>query len=184
MTRRALLVLATVAACASAAARDARASESLPDAAAPVVGHLACGGATLTARTLFREVADHDRQVLSQTITLVPPGATTGSPLKLDARPLRQPFLRDTPVLDASVTGWACVTSADHKSYVYLSLTCTESPLRPACAGPTREWTRLYDLRGRALDAGYPRDAGPREAALTRRLKLDLDSVSMSDPLE
>ncbi len=169
-------VLAAALACAGTA--GARASD------AASAGRVDCGGAHLAARTVLREVPDHDRQTLSQTITIVPPGATTASPLKLDVRPLRQPFLRDTSVLDAAVTGWACVTSTDHRSYVLLSLTCTESPLRPGCAGPTREWTRLYDLRGRALDAGYPRDAGPREQALAKRLKLDLDSVPLSDPLE
>jgi len=180
MTARTLSLLAAAAfACATA-----RASESMPAATAPAVGHLTCGDASLTASTTLLDVPNQPRQVVMQTINLVSPGSKTPTALKLDARPLRQPFLRGTPVLDASVTGWACVTSADHKSYVYVAMTCTESPLRPACAGPTREWTRLYDIRGRALDAGYPRDSGPREQALARRLKLDLDSVSMSDPLE
>jgi hypothetical protein len=186
MTRRALPLLAMAFASACAGVPDARASEALAEAAAPREGHLACGGATLTARTLLREVADHDRQVVSQTITITPPGAKAASPLRLDARPLRQPFLPRTPVLDASATGWACVTSANGKSYIHIVMTCTESPLRPACAGPTREWTRLYDTRGRSLDAGFPHE-GPRREALFRQLGLDQAEeagISLSDPLE
>lgn len=177
MTRRLPTTLAVL--LALAGATRARACEP------PSEGRLACGGATLIARTQFREVAGHDRQVLSQTITIVPAGAKTASSLKIDVHPLRQPFLRDTPVLDASVTGWACVTSADGKPYVYMVMACAESPLRPACVGTLREWTRLYDTRGRALDAGLPH-AGPRESELLKRLKLEHldDGVSMSDPLE
>lgn len=172
-------LLAAAVACACTGAPAAHADEAI------AVGHLACGGATLTARTQFHEVADHDRQVVSQTITIVPAGTKTASPLKLDAHPLRQPFLRDTPVLDASATGWACVTSTDGKPYVDMVMTCTESPRRPACVGTLREWTRLYDTRGRALDAGLPHD-GPRESALLKRLKLEHldDGVSMKDPTE
>ena len=170
---RPLPILIAVAACSTSAT------------AAPSEGHLACGGATLTARTQFREVADHDRQVVSQTITVVPAGAKIASPLKLDAHPLRQPFLRDTMVLDAAVTGWACVTSTDGRPYVYMVMTCAESPRRPACVGTLREWTRLYDTSGRALDAGLPHD-GPRKSKLLKRLKLEHldDGVSMSDPTE
>lgn len=187
MTRRALSLLALAAVCASAGAPAARASQSLPAAGSARVGHLDCGGASLTASTVLREVTDQDRQVVSQTITVTAPGAKKASSLKLGARPFRQPFLRDTPVLDASATGWACVTSASHQSYVYVVMTCAESPLRPACAGPTREWVRMYDLRGRALNAGFPHDAGPREDALMKRLGLDHVEdvgISLSDPLE
>ena len=187
MTRRTLPLLAVAVACAYASAPAARASESLPAAGAPRVGHLDCGGASLTASTVFREVIGQDRQVVSQTMTVTAPGAKTASPLKIEARPFRQPFLRDTLVLDASATGWACVTSTSHQSYVYVVMTCTESPLRPACAGPTREWVRLYDLRGRALNAGFPHDAGPREQALMKRLGLDHvedAGISLSDPRE
>ncbi len=177
MTRRCPTVLATL--LALAGAPHTRAGEP------PNEGHLACGGATLTARTQFREVADHDRQVVSQAITIVAAGTKTALPLKLDAHPLRQPFLRDALVLDAAVTGWACVTSTDGKPYVYLVMTCAESSRRPACVGTLREWTRLYDMHGRALDAGLPRD-GPRKSALLKRLKLGRldDGVSMSDPTE
>lgn len=143
--------------------------------------------ASLAASTVFRDVTDQDRQVVSQTMTVTAPGAKTASPLKLEERPFRQPFLPDTPVLDASATGWACVASTSHRSYVYVVMTCTESPLRLACAGPTREWVRMYDLRGRALTAGFPHDAGPREEALMKRLGLDRVEdvgISLSDPRE
>jgi hypothetical protein len=187
MIRRTLPLLAMTVACACASAPSARASESTPAAGALHVGHLDCGGASLTASTVFREVPDQDRQVVAQTMTVTAPGAKTASPLKIEARPFRQPFLRDTPVLDASATGWACVTSTSQRSYVYVVMTCTESPLRPACAGPKREWVRVYDLRGRALNAGFPHDAGPREEALMKRLGLDHvedSGVSLSDPRE
>lgn len=181
MIRRVLPLLAAALACAGA-----HASESMPDAAGPVVGHLACGGANLTATTVFREVADQDRQILSQTITIAPAGKSASATLKLEARRLRQPFLRDTLVLDASATGWACVKATDGKPYVYVMMTCTESPLRPACEGATREWMALYDLSGRELNAGLPHD-GRQEAALIKRLKLEhLDdgSVTLSSPGE
>lgn len=183
MTRHALSLLAM--ACAFALSPAARAGESPPEAAASV-GHLACGGASLTASTVFREVADQDRQILSQSIAITPPGKKTATMLKLEAHRLRQPFLPGVPVLDASATGWACVTASDGKSYVYVMMTCTESPLHPDCAGPTREWMSLYDTRGRALTAGMPHE-GPREAALIKRLKLEhLDDggVTLSDPTE
>jgi len=182
--RLALPLLALAALCVSAGAPSARANDEYGDLR---LGRLDCGGASLIARTVFREVPDHDRQVVSQTVTVAAPGAKTASPLKLDARRLRQPFLPDTPVLDAAATGWACVTSASHQSYVYVVMTCTESPLRPNCAGPTREWVRLYDLRGRALNAGFPRDAGPRWEALMKRLGLDHvedAGIALSDPSE
>jgi len=182
MSQRILPLLALALACTWACA-----SESLPAAGAPRVSHLDCGGARLTASTVFRDLPDQDRQVVSQTITVTAPGARTARPLKLEARPFRQPFLQDTPVLDASATGWACVTSAHHQWYVYVVMTCAESPLRAACAGPTREWVRLYDLRGRALNAGFPHDAGPREEALMKRLGLDHvedAGISLSDPRE
>jgi hypothetical protein len=181
--RLALPLLALAVLCASAGTPSARASESGELRS----GRLDCGGASLIARTVFREVPDHDRQVVSQTVTLIAPGAKTASPLKLDARRFRQPFLPDTLVLDAAATGWACVTSTHHQSYVYVVMTCTESPLRPTCAGPTREWVRLYDLRGRALSAGFPRDAGPRWEALMKRLGLDHvedAGIALSDPSE
>jgi len=176
-------ILATLAALlAGAVTLDARAD-------APALlreGHLACGGASLSASTRFLDVADHDRQVVSQFIAIVPPAAATPVSLVLDARPLRQPFLRGTPVLDASATGWACVTATSGRAYVYVMMTCTESPSRPACAGDTREWVRLYDLRGRALNAGFPHD-GPRTPALLKRLGLAgavADGVSLADIAE
>jgi len=90
-------------------------------------------------------------------------------------------------VLDAAVTGWACVTSTHQQSYVYVVMSCIESPLRPNCGGSMREWVRLYDLRGRALNAGFPRDAGPRWETLLKRLGLNQvedAGISLSDPSE
>lgn len=149
-------------------------------------GHLACAGAHLTARTQFLDIPDHDLQTLSQTITLIPAGEQIAVPLKLDVRPLRQPFLRHAVVLDARATGWACVTADDGKAYVYVMMTCTESPRRPACVNPDREWARLYDTRGRAIDAGLPRE-GPRVDALMKRLgleRLEAAGIPLGDPAE
>ena len=177
------LLAATVAWAGAPMARASEAMAAPAPASAPREGRLACGDATLTASTRLTEVADHDRQVLAQGITLVAPGHPDPVTLKLDARRLRQPFLQGVDVLDASATGWACVKSASGKAYVYVMMTCTESPKRPACAGDTREWVRLYDTRGRALNAGYPH-GGSRTPALLKRLGLGgvlADGVSLAD---
>ena len=174
MIFRTLILLATIAA--STCTVDASASDVAPalSTSAPQVreGHLQCGGASLTARTQTLDVADHDRQVLSQSIVVQPPGQSAPAALAQDGRPFRQPFLRGTEVLDASATGWACVTAKDRQPYVYVMVSCTESPLRPACEGDSREWVRLYDIRGRSLNAGFPH-GGARTPALMKRLGLD-----------
>lgn len=136
------------------------------------VGHLNCGGATLAASTVYLDVDDQDRQTLSQTITLTRPERSTPIVLPGDGRSLRQPFLKDTPVLDAAVTGWACLTAADGKAYVYVIYTCVESPSRPDCEGDRREWVRLFDAQGKALNAGFPHDS-PRTPALMKKLGLE-----------
>ena len=145
-----------------------------PQSAAPkhvtVIGHLSCGGVTLKAETVYLDVPDRDFQPLSQRITQQ---RASQSPTVLhhDGRPLHQPFLQGTAVLDAAVSGWACLKSTDGKAYIYVLYICTESDLRPQCAGTSREWGRLFDPQGKELTAGFLHD-GPRESALMKRLGL------------
>lgn len=135
------------------------------------MGHLSCGGANLTAETVYLDVPDQDFQPLSQRITLERPGSNGSLVLHHDGRPLRQPFLKNTQVLDAAVSGWTCLTAADGKAYIYVSYVCTESDLRPDCEGTSREWGRLFDPQGKELTTGFSRD-GPRTSALMKRLGL------------
>ncbi|WP_333676210.1 hypothetical protein [Dyella sp.] len=150
-------------------------AQASPQRAAPkqmtATGHLSCGGAQLMAETVYLDVPDQDLQPLSQRITLQRQGANDSVALHHDGRPLRQPFLKDTPVLDAAVSSWTCLTAADGKAYIYLFYVCTESDLRPDCVGTSREWGRVFDLQGKELSAGFPHD-GPRTSALMKRLGL------------
>ncbi|GLQ91218.1 hypothetical protein [Dyella acidisoli] len=146
-----------------------------PQPAAPkritATGHLSCGGASLTVETVYLDVPDQDFQPLSQRITMQRPGSNGSIGLHHDGRPLRQPFLKNTQVLDAAVSGWTCLMSADGKAYIYVSYVCTESDLRPDCEGTSREWGRLFDPQGKELTAGFPHD-GPRMSALMKRMGL------------
>lgn len=135
------------------------------------VGHLRCGGASLTASTVYLDVDDQDRQTFSQRITLMRAENHAPSSLPSDGQPIRQPFLKNTPVLDAAVTGWACLQAADGKAYIYVLYTCVESVLRPDCEGDRREWARLFDAQGKALNAGFPHE-GPRTPELMKKLGL------------
>ena len=135
------------------------------------VGHLHCGGASLTASTVYLDVDDQDRQTFSQRITLMRAENHAPSSLPRDGRPIRQPFLKNTPVLDAAVTGWACLQAADGKAYIYVLYTCVESVLRPDCEGDRREWARLFDAQGKALNADFPHE-GPRTPELMKKLGL------------
>lgn len=147
------------------------------------IGHLSCAGATLTATTVWLDVEDHDRQPLRQSIVLADPNGHDTASLTSDGRFLRQPFVHHRAVLDAAVTGWACLATKGGKAYVYLLYTCTESPSRPACAGDQREWARLFDAHGKPLNAGYPH-TGPRTPTLMKRLGLGhylSDGVALQD---
>ena len=146
------------------------------------VGHLRCGGASLIATTVYLDVDGQDRQTLSQNIALMSAGHHAPVVLRGDGRPLRQPFLKNTPVLDASVTSWACLPAAGGRAYVYVVYTCTESPLRPDCEGNRREWVRLFDTRGKPLNAGFPHD-GPLTPALMNKLGLGryVNGVQLED---
>lgn len=149
----------------------------------PRIGRLACGGASLTAETVYLDLADQDRQTLSQRITLARADLPKALALPSDARPLRQPFLKHTPVLDAAVTGWACLAAGDGKRYIYMLYTCVESAVRPACEGDRREWVRLFDVYGRPLNAGFPH-TGAKTPALMKKLGLGRyvdDGVSLQD---
>ncbi|GLQ95740.1 hypothetical protein [Dyella mobilis] len=153
-----------------------------PTANPPRMGYLSCGGAKLVASTTYVDVVDQDWQTVAQRITLTPPGRSQAITLPHEGRPLHQPFLKHVPVLDATVTGWACITATDGTPYLYLGYTCTESPLRPKCEGDDREWSRLFDLNGKQLDAGYPHE-GERQSNLMRKLGLGryvTNGVSMS----
>lgn len=146
-------------------------------------GHLVCGGANLTAQTSYLDVDNQDRQTLYQRITLTRSGVNRVFALPSDARSLRQPFLKHMRVLDAAVTGWACLTASDGKTYIYLMYTCVESVSRPACEGDRREWVRLFDPYGKALNARFPH-AGGRTPALMKKLGLARyveDGVSLQD---
>lgn len=123
-------------------------------------GHLKCGDARLTASTHYLDLPDHDRQVLTQTLELTGPDGRTKK-LDHDGRAIRQPFLKETQVLDASVTGWACLEGSGGNHFVYVLYTCAESPVRPHCTGAMREWVRLFDTAGTPLNARYPRSGSP-----------------------
>lgn len=147
------------------------------------VGHLHCGDASLIATTVYVDVDGQDRQTLSQHIALTSGGRRVPLTLHGDGRPLHQPFLKDMPVLDAAVTGWTCLPAAGGKAYVYLVYTCTESPLRPDCEGDRREWVRLFNTRGKTLNAGFPHD-GPHTPTLMKKLGLGRyvnDGVQLDD---
>lgn len=172
-----VLSLAIAAGCASPSARAGATPRTTQ------IGHLGCGGARFTARTTWLNVPGHDRQPVQQTVQRDAAGSTPSRELRLDARPLRQPFVPDGIVLDAAVTGWACITATTGKAYLYLLYTCTQSTARPACAGDRREYVRLFDTTGKALNVGFPH-AGPRTPALLHQLGLDgylTDGVSLQD---
>lgn len=135
------------------------------------VGHMRCGGALLESATTYLDDGEHDRQALDQRLSLTPPGLKKPLALTHDGKPFTQPFMQDTPVLDASATGWACIKATSGRSYVYVMYTCVESPLRPACVGTAREWARLFNTRGKLLNPGYPHD-GPQTPTLMRKLGL------------
>jgi hypothetical protein len=168
-----LFIAASSGACWIALAADA---PGPPPASLPSeivrVGHLACGGASFTLQGHYLDVPDHEFQTVAQRLTLERPKESTALvTLPHEGRPLRQPFLENVPVLDASITGWTCLGASTGKSYLYVVYTCAESPLRPDCVGPKREWDRLFDTKGRALNAGYPK-SGSRTSALMKRLGL------------
>lgn len=167
MSLKRLLVL-LVAAIVTASVR----AGDLSTAAQTRVGHLHCGDAFLVATTVYLDVDGQDRQTLSQRIALKSAGRRVPVILGGDGRPLRQPFLENTPVLEASATGWACLPAAHGKSYVYVVYTCTESPSRPDCEGDRREWVRLFSTQGKALNARFPH-GGPRTPALMKKLGLE-----------
>jgi hypothetical protein len=174
------LSLLAFAACVAASCAQAG---NPPAANAPRIGHLQCGGASLVASTVYLDVDDQDRQTLTQSITLTSPGRGEAVALPLEGKLLNQPFLKHVTVLDAAVTGWACVNATDGKPYVYLTYTCTESPSRPACEGDDREWVRLFDIQGKPLNAGFPHD-GERTPDLMKKLGLGhyvTDGVSLND---
>jgi len=81
----------------------------MSDAAQTRVGHLHCGDASLIATTVYLDIDGQNRQTLSQRIALTSAGRRVPVVLRDDGRLLRQLFLKDTQVLDAAVTGWACV---------------------------------------------------------------------------
>jgi hypothetical protein len=168
------------------AAAPAMSKENASPSPGPMLtGHLKCGEAQLTAQTQYLDVPSRDRQVLTQTLELTNPGKGT-TKLAHDGRVFRQPFLKDTPVLDASATGWACLEGTGGKRYVYVLYTCTESPARPRCAGTKREWPRLFDTEGAPLNARYPH-SGSRTPALMKKLGLGhylSEGVSLEDVTE
>lgn len=155
-----------------------------PIAAPEKIGALNCGSARFEARTQTLDLPDHDRQVVAQSLGRLGTDSTPPHRLPHEGRPLKQPFLKQTPVLDAWVSGWACLTSADGRhQYLYLLYTCAESPRRPGCVGTEREWPRLLDLSGRPLNAGFAH-AGPRTSRLMRKLGLGRylqEGVSLKD---
>ncbi|MDF0605305.1 hypothetical protein HZU77_006530 [Neisseriaceae bacterium TC5R-5] len=133
--------------------------------------HLSCGQASLLAKTSYLNVVDQDRQVLSQKITLTRADRHRMRVLPQEGKRLRQPFLKNVAVLDAMATGWACLQATDGQAYVYVFYACVDSPLRPECAAPSREWVRLFNTDGKLLNAGFPHE-GPRTPALMKKLGL------------
>jgi hypothetical protein len=177
------LKLALVTASVALAASCVHASNGSSAGAVSHVGHLSCGLALLTAETAYLDINGQDRQTLSQRITLRRPDVNGSIVLPSDSRSLRQPFLKDTPVLDASITGWACVKAADGTAYIYVLYTCVESTLRPDCADDQREWVRLFDLQGKLINPGFPHE-GLRTPELMKKLGLGHyldDGVSLQD---
>lgn len=129
-----------------------------------LAGHLKCGEVQLMAQTHYLDLPGRGRQVPTQTLELTNPGKGT-TKLAHDGRLFRQPFLKDTPVLDTSATSSACLEGTGGKRYVYVLHACTESPARPWCAGTQRERPRLFDIEGAPLNGRY-RHSGSRAPAL------------------
>lgn len=84
------------------------------------------------------------------------------------------------------VLSWSCVKGAGGTSYVSLGYACAMDPGYPFDCGGEKEWFRLLDDRGRAVDTGVPHN-GPTRDRLDRRLGLsDIfeAGVQMTDVLE
>ncbi len=128
---------------------------------------LVCGDAEVRATSSCLSFTDQETQCKKQTLQLSNPSKGISKKLPHDGKPMRQPFVKNGPVLDAIATGWACVKSESGTPYIYLAYTCVESEQRPECAGTNKEWGRVFGLDGKNFTAGVPR----RGAALERVYK-------------
>ena len=118
---------------------------------------LICGDAEVRVTSSCLHFDEQETQCKKQTLQLTNPAKNIAKKLPHDGKPIRQPFVKNGPVLDAFVTGWACVKSASGAPYIYLSYTCVENDRQPECAGTNREWGRVFGLDGKNLGAGIAR---------------------------
>lgn len=149
-------------------------------------GRLACGTAQLAAKSHCLEFAENETQCTSQILTLTNPSKGIAKQLPHDGKRITQPFVRSVKVLDATVTGWACLTSDAGVSYIYLSYTCVEHDRAPECAGTRREWGRLFDTGGRALNGNLSRRSQHMPEVLHRYglQRYVSEGIQLQDPVE
>lgn len=127
------------------------------------VAQLPCGSSVFVLRTERREGS---LEVLDQQLSLRQAGL--GRVLAHEGR-LRRAVPGHPRVMDAWVSGWACVQSRQGGPWVYALFTCHAG--LQGCQGTRREWGRLYAQDGQLLNPGHARSAQPSQR-LMRRLGL------------
>ncbi|MDK2126135.1 hypothetical protein [Parachitinimonas caeni] len=132
---------------------------------------LYCAKAEMVVESDCQLTTDTSRQCKRQTLTLHPEASREALPLPHDGRLVKKKMLGNTAVLDGFVTGWSCLKAKDGKQYFLLAYTCSFGEERGACAGESKEWTRLFAPDGRPLSAGLKRQ-DKRYDALYRKLGL------------
>ncbi len=132
---------------------------------------LYCAQAEVVVESDCQLTTDTSRQCKRQTLTLHPEASREALSLPHDGRMIKKKMLGNTAVLDGFVTGWSCLKAKDGKQYFLLAYTCSFGEERGACAGESKEWTRLFAPDGRPLSAGLKRQ-DKRYDALYRKLGL------------
>lgn len=132
---------------------------------------LVCGDAEVRVTSSCLHFDEQETQCKKQTLQLTNSANNITKKLPHDGKPIRQSFVENGPVLDAFVTGWACVKSASGTSYIYLSYTCVENDKQPECAGTKREWGRVFGADGKNFTTGIAR-RGKELERVYRRLGL------------
>jgi hypothetical protein len=143
-----LSVLASVALCSGLGATEAIKVER---------GQLACGDVMVRIESRCMSFEEHEKQCVSQRVTIGNESRHFTRTLRSDARRITQPFLGKQSVLDTTITGWGCLTAVGGARYIYLSYTCVENRRAPECVGTNKEWRRLFDTKGNELGAGLQR---------------------------
>lgn len=135
---------------------------------------LACGPLKAQVSSVWLTFAGDDSppsQLLGQSLSFSVDGGPARA-VPLDGRRQRKKLAGGRHVLDAALTGWACLEGGKSPPYLMLAYTCIEGEERGGCAGAAREWDRLYDSRGKHLTAGLKRQ-DPRRAEVDRAQGLE-----------